>query len=63
LFLSEAAMMMKTDYRLTVNRCLSDMIQSDFLTTILCFVPLQQENLFLENYLKYSKYVMEGSAL
>jgi len=60
---SEAAMMMKTDYRITVSKCLSDMVQSDFLTTILCFVPLQQEKLFLDNHLSYSKYVMEDSAL
>lgn len=55
--------MMKTDYRITVSKCLSEMVQSDYLTTILCFVPLQQEKLFVENYISYSKYVMEDSAL
>ncbi len=56
-------MVMKTDYRLIVSKCLSEMITTDFLTTILCFVPVQQEKTFLENYAKYSKYVMDESAL
>ncbi len=61
--LSEAAMMMKTDYRIIVSKSLSEMITSDYLTTILCFVPIQQEKSFLDNYLMYSPYVMEDSAM
>lgn len=56
-------MMMKTDYRQIVSKCLNEMIQTDYLTTILCFVPVQQEKQFLDNYLSYSAYVMEDSAL
>ncbi len=56
-------MMMKTDYRIIVGKCLSEMIMTDFLSTILCFVPVQQEKVFLENYEKYSKFVMDNSAL
>ena len=56
-------MMMKTDYRITVSKSLPEMITTDYLTTILCFVPLQQEKVFLENYLSYSPFVMEDSAM
>lgn len=55
--------MMKTDYRITVSKCLSEMITTDYLTTVLCFVPIQQEKQFLDNYMNYSKYVMDDSAL
>ena len=56
-------MMMKTDYRRIVSKSLPEMITSDYLTTILCFVPVAQENSFLDNYSKYSKFVLDDSAL
>jgi len=54
---------MKTDYRIIISKSLQDMITSDYLTTILCFVPVAQENSFLDNYTKYSKFVLDESAL
>ena len=56
-------MMMKTDYRVIVSKSLPDMITSDYLTTILCFVPVAQEKSFLDNYCTYSKFVIDDSAM
>lgn len=55
--------MMKTDYRIIISKSLPEMITSEYLTTILCFVPVAQEISFLDNYTKYSKFVMDESAL
>lgn len=55
--------MMKTDYRVIVSKSLPEMITSDYLSTILCFVPVAQEKTFLDNYTKYSKFVLDESAL
>ena len=62
-FYSEAAMMMKTDYRTIVSKSLPEMITSDYLTTILCFVPVAQEKTFVDNYTTYSKFVLDESAM
>ena len=56
-------MMMKTDYRTVVSKSMPEMITSDYLTTILCFVPNAQEKSFLDNYTSYSKFVIDDSAL
>jgi len=56
-------MMMKTDYRTIVSKSLPEMITSDYLTTILCFVPVAQEKSFMDNYTTYSKFVLDESAL
>lgn len=55
--------MMKTDYRTIVAKTLPEMITSDYLTTILCFVPFASEENFLKNYTTYSQFVLDDSAL
>ena len=47
---SEAATLMKVDYREIIKRCTSHMISTDYLTTMLCFVPVQLVESFLKNY-------------
>lgn len=46
---------MKTDYRELVKHSLADMIQTDYLTTALCFVPKGMIDTFEENYLKIAE--------
>ena len=64
MFFSEAASVMKQDYREIVSKSLSEMIETENLTTVLCFVPNQLEKVFNEKYYYYSGgYVLDDSAL
>lgn len=44
---NEAASLMKEDYRYIVKASLNSMVQTDYLTTILCFVPMYLYRNFL----------------
>lgn len=46
----EALTLMKKDYRDLVNACKQKMITTEYLSTVLCFVPKAQNDLFLKNY-------------
>jgi V-type H+-transporting ATPase subunit C len=48
--LNEALSLMKIDYREIVKTNLDKMIETDYLCTMLCFVPVNQEKLFKEKY-------------
>lgn len=61
---SEALTLMKQDYRDLVSRSKSEMKTSDYLCTMLCFVPTGSEKYFLENYFKIADgFVVPYSAL
>ena len=47
---NEAASLMKVDYRQIVNRSSAHMVSSDYLRTMLCFVPTQMVEFFLKSY-------------
>ena len=60
---NEALSLMKTDYREIVKLNLDKMIETDYLCTMLCFVPANQEKYFKENYFKLCDgMVLPGSA-
>lgn len=61
---SEALTLMKQDYRDLVSRSKQEMKTSDYLCTMLCFVPAGSEKYFLENYFKIADgFVVPYSAL
>lgn len=49
---NEALALMKTDYRDLIKNCTSKMITTDYLCTILCFVPHQMKEAFLKKYME-----------
>ena len=60
---NEALTLMKTDYREIVKLNSEKMIETDYLCTMLCFVPVNQEKNFKENYFKLCDgMVLPGSA-
>ena len=60
---NDALSLMKTDYREIVKVNIDKMIETDYLCTMLCFVPVNQEKHFRENYLKLCDgMVLPGSA-
>ncbi len=61
---SEAAALMKADYREIVKRCSSQMVTTQYLRTFLCFVPTQTIDNFLKNYQSLADgFVLPYSAL
>ena len=47
---NEAASLMKVDYREIVKRSASHMVKTDYLSTMLCFIPTQMVEIFLKSY-------------
>ena len=47
---NEAASLMKVDYREIIKRSQNHMITTDYLRTMLCFIPTSNVELFLKNY-------------
>ena len=61
---SEALTLMKQDYRDLVSKSKNEMKTTDYLCTMLCFVPSGSEKYFLEHYMKLADgYVVPYSAL
>ena len=61
---SDALSLMKVDYREIVSKSEDKMITTDYLCTILCFVPISLIDNFLKNYMNYGDgYVLPLSAL
>ena len=61
---SEALSLMKQDYRDLVSKSKNEMKNTDYLCTMLCFVPTGSEKYFLERYMTLADgYVLPYSAL
>jgi len=62
--LSDALTLMKQDYRDLVSKSKNEMKNTDYLCTMLCFVPTNNEKNFLDNYMKLADgFVVPYSAL